>query len=236
MDVRKLRFFSFLIMGMFPLATPRAVDWRVSVEALTDIPVQVGGHLDIEGPCGFRLSTSVGVLPGAYVDLINAVVVEAGGYDQKTADLVHDSLKNSLVWRLHLGWRPFTDHGFYFEIGYGLAALGGDVVAEQLITLATGTEPPADSVPDRHYDVSSVLHMIDVEAGWAWKVWRELYLRAALGFAGTLVARTDINPKFRPVVRQAVERFCAASEEYLNGIYTSYVFSPVISLAAGWQF
>lgn len=224
-------------LGWIHAGAVRADDFHLQLEALTDVPVQVGVEVTVEMPWRLRASTSLGVLPGAYVDLINEVVVAAGGYDQDTAALVRGSLQNSLVWRLHAGWRPFEGHGWYFEAGYALVALGGGLSAEEVVSLATGADPPdAEPARERRYKVSSTLHMIDVEVGWEWVLWERLALRAAVGFAGTLAAATDIRPDYRPVAPRLVDAFTGESEAYLDGIYTGYVFTPVVSLAAGYRF
>lgn len=222
------------------LAAPRAgrADrWSFKADALTDVPVQVGGRIGVEGPLRLQLGTSLGMLPGPYVDLINEVVVAAGGYDESTAELIRQSLKQSLVWRLHLGWRPFEDYGFYFEFGYGLVTLGGGVETEELIAAVTGSPPPRDDpTAERTYDVTSTLHMLDVEIGWQWRLWEGLTLRAAVGFAGTLGAHSEVAPAYRPVAQRAVGAFTRAAEKYLDDIYTTYVFTPVASLALGYRF
>ena len=225
----------FALLAIVPVS--RAEGWIFQAEGLTDVPVQVGGRLSVEGPLRLRLGTSLGVLPGPYIDLINAVVVAAGGYDDSTAELIRQSLKQSLVWRLHLGWRPFEDYGFYFELGYGLVTLGGGVEGEELITVVTGSPPPRDDpTSDRTYDVTSTLHMLDVEIGWRYELWRGLTLRAAVGFAGTLGAQSEVAPAYRVVARRAVEAFTGAAERYLNDVYSTYVFTPVVSFALGYRF
>ena len=225
----------FTLLSVVPVG--RAEEWRFDAEGLTDVPVQVGGRFSVEGPLRLRLGTSLGVLPGPYVDLINEVVVAAGGYDDSTAELIRQSLKQSLVWRLHMGWRPFEGYGFYFEVGYGLVTLGGGVEKEDLITVVTGSPPPRDDpTTDRTYDVTSTLHMLDVEIGWSWDLWEGLALRAAVGFAGTLGAQSEVSPAFRPIVQRAVQTFTDVAERYLNNVYTTYVFTPVMSLALGYRF
>ncbi|MBI5502564.1 MAG: hypothetical protein HY907_20130 [Deltaproteobacteria bacterium] len=221
-------------------ASPASAEWRLGVEALTDVPVQFGGRVWVEFPYGVRVDTSLGWLPGPYVDVINAIVVGLEGYDQNTADLVAGALSSSLVWRLHAGWRPLPDWGFYFEAGYGLAALGGGLGAEQLITAATGRAPPHDVPADRTYDITSLVHMIDVEVGWQWALFDDrLTLRTAIGFAGTVGASTTIEPQFTPLTadgRRGVEQLTEAGEAYLDDVYTSYVFTPVVTAAVGYQF
>jgi len=99
-------------------------EWAQSVEALTDFPIHVGGGIHVTAPHSLRLRTSVGVLPSRYLDTIYGVNA-ADGYDETTAALLSAALKNSLVWQVQLGWRPWTEHGFYLAGGYSLIALGG---------------------------------------------------------------------------------------------------------------
>jgi hypothetical protein len=93
---------------------------------MTDVPVQPGAKVTLEFPFRVQLSTSVGALPAAYIDLINAVVVAADGYDKQTADLVSDALQNSLVWRLHVGFRPLADYGWYLASATAWSPWGAD--------------------------------------------------------------------------------------------------------------
>ena len=82
--------------------------WDITVEANTDFPLSVGGRLGVESPWRLRLSTSLGYLPPAYVEVVNDTAVELRAYGRNEADLIENSLKNSLVWRTHVGWRPFA--------------------------------------------------------------------------------------------------------------------------------
>lgn len=213
--------------------------WHLGLEALTDVPIQIGGNIAFEMPYGIRAGTTLGFLPGSYVDLINAVVVAAGGYDDATADVIAGAISNSLVWRLHLGWRPWRDYGFYFEVGYTLVTMGGDVSTEDLIVVATGVEPPDHPRAGTYeYDVGSTLHMIDVEVGWELVFWRHFIVRVALGVAATVAAHTEIEPLFEVQPRAAalVDTLAKEGAAYLDDLYRSYVFPPVFSVALGYRF
>ena len=88
----------------------------------------------------------------------------------------------------------------------------------------------------RAYDVSSTLHMIDVEVWWRFILWRGLSLRVALGFAGTFASSTSVDPTFPVILPQVVSAFTKPAEDYLDDVYTSYVFFPTISVGLGWRF
>ncbi len=142
-----------------------------------------------------------------------------------------------MVWRLHAGWRPFRSLGLYVEVGYGIAAMGGGINGEGIVALATGISPPSmEPTRTRAYDIASTLHMIDAEVGWRFILWKNLSLRVALGFAGTFVASTSVDPTFPVVLPQVVHTFTKPAEDYLNDIYTSYVFFPTLSVGLGWRF
>ncbi len=216
---------------------PLVFAWHLAAETVTDVPLDVGVRVAAEAPGRVRLSTSLGILPGPYVDLINAGVEAFGGYNDQTAQLIKDSLSSSLVWRTHAGWRPLRRHGLTIDIGYGLVALGGGVSGEEVIMVATGhAPPPGENAPMRSYHVASVLHMIDAEIGWEWRLPHGLMLRTALGFAGTLAASTSVSPNYTPRDPRVVSMFTTAAASYLDDTYTSYVFAPVVTVGVAYRF
>ena len=236
-----MRFNRVVILSLVLLvapATARASDWRMGAEVLTDLPLQAGGRLWFEAPYGIHLDTSLGTLPPGYVDLINSVVVGVGGYDQGTATVISSVVSSSLVWRLHLGWRPSEEWGFYFTAGYGLVTMTGEVNAGKLLLAATGIKVP-DGTPDvgQPFRASSTLHMIDAEIGYMWSMIEDhLTIRLALGFAGTLESSTTVEPLFQPSQPAAVKDWTTRSEAFLDDIYTTYLFMPVISVGMGYRF
>jgi len=222
---------------------PYHLDLRVQ----TDFPVAVGARLNAEFPHRMMLSTAVGTLPGSYVDVINAVVVAADGYDDATADVIRSALASSLVWRTHIGWRPLSRRGWYFEGGYGLVTLGGGITGQEAIVLLTGGTDPGGGggggmgggSAALNYDVRSTLHMLDVETGWRWLLWHDrIVLNAAVGFAGTVAAKTTMEPKDTTALTDtaALQALAKEGEDYLDDIYTSYVFTPVVTVGVGYRF
>lgn len=216
--------------------------WHLEAEVFTDFPIQVAAQVGAEFPYGVRVSTSLGILPEPYMGTINSIVTAAGGYSEQTGDLILAILKNSLLWRLQVGWKPWQDYGFYFEAGYMLLTLGGSASNQELIAGVIGRDPPGNGAGGRggDYEVASTLHMVTAEAGWRWLVWDDrLLLRTALTFAGTLASSTTATPRFssrNPAAQQAIDSFARFTEDYLNETYTTYVFSPGINVSVGWRF
>lgn len=214
--------------------------WHLNLEAVTDVPIDVGARLTLEMPYRLRISTSLGVMPGPYVDVINAIATSAGAYDESTATVIRGALERSLVSRTHLGWRPLRRYGWYFEAGYGLVTLGGTVTGRDVLIVTTGLSLPEGGRGDAlEYDVTSTLHMIDIETGWRFLVWDDrIVLRLALGFAGTVSARTRATPLETLPSRASAgaEVLAREAEAYLDDIYTSYVFTPVVTAGVGYRF
>jgi hypothetical protein len=224
-------------------STARAQDggpgasWKLSVEAGTDFPVSVGARVGAELPYRLRLSTSLGWLPRPYLRAINNVLVEAGAYDEPTADLIENGLQSSLVWRTHVGWRPFAGAGFYIDAGYGLLALGGETRAGEVLVALVGIDLPIDvDELGGDYTVDSLLHMVDVELGWQWEVRERWTVRAAVGGALTFKSAATVEPDFEPAVPAVTNLFTSLAEGELNRVYQRYVRLPVVSLSVGYVF
>jgi hypothetical protein len=210
------------------------VSTHLHLELVTDVPLHAGGRLDLDLPSGLKLHTTLGGMPEDYIGVINSTVVSLGGYDTKTAEVVAAALKDSLVWRVHAGWRPGHDGAFYLSAGYTLITLGGGVSGEDLLSLATNEEP--DSVSTAHvYAVDSTLHLLDIEFGWSWVFLNTYTLRASAGFTGTIIATTKVSPQFAPIgdTGEKAKTFTDAVEAFLDATYEGNVFTPTLSLAVG---
>lgn len=210
--------------------------WRLSLEANTDFPLNVGARVGAELPGRLRLSTSVGWLPRAYLQGINDVAVDTELYDRRTADLIEDGLQGAIVWRTHVGWRPFSGSGFYIDGGYGLVTLGGASRPGEVLTALLGVAPPfIEDFANQLFEVRSTVHMVDAELGWQWYPGERLTVRAALGGAFTFAASSSIEPE-SDVGAVLLEPFTALAESKLNRTYKDYVHLPTLSLSVGYVF
>ncbi len=219
-------------------AASLADDWHVNAELVTDVPIMVGGHLVVETPSRLRIGNSLGVMPGAYVDLINDTATSFEWYGDATAAIIEAVVEDALVWRSHLGWRPFAERGFYVETGYTFVGLSGGTVDESLLVEATGEKPPSrpSGGSKFEFEAEAAMHMIDVELGWQWNVWEAVWLRTALGGAFTLSSSAKVERQFDAPAAAAWDAFEDESEAYLVDTFESYGHTAVFSVAAGWRF
>lgn len=231
----------FQLLATLALSSPaEAGDWHVDAMLRTDVPVLLGVSGRVEAPQRLRASLSIGTLPGPYLDGIQWIATSAGWYDEVTASLIDAALKGSLLIRPELGFRPLPGHGWGFDAGYQLAALGGSLTpAETLGALGyevTGDREAGDVAEVR---ANATLHMLTVGTGWEFVVARRLVLSVGVGGAFTVGSRTQIeglesSDRRRPSA--ALDTAAAAGEAYLDDILRSYIHTPYVSLAAGYRF
>lgn len=225
---------SIILVGGFPLAAKEATS--LVAGANTDLPLSLGARMGLEFPGRWRASTTLGFLPEGYIRTLNHFLVSNNVYNQTTADLIQSTLKSSLVWRLHVGYRPFANYGFHVEAGYGLVTFGGSATASEIVTGVTGASLPAsDAGSGKSFNISSTLYMLNVELGWEW-FWRDLYFRASLGGSFTAAASTSVQANYTPTFPRLTDAFAASTQSYLNSIYRSYVHTPTVSLTVGYRF
>jgi hypothetical protein len=210
-------------------------DWHGAIGAGTDFPLSVGLRGQIDAPTRLRLSSSIGIAPRAYLGAINGVVVATGAVDPRAADLVTASVDRSLVWRTHLGYRPFERAGFTIEAGYGHVSFGGQAPASDVYAAGTGqTAPPEMIAGVKSFNVDTTLHMLDLEVGWDFAVVERLLLRASIGGAFTIASSTTIDPTTTPSLAGVVAPYTNAAASQLDHAYRSYGFTPVLGLSGSF--
>jgi hypothetical protein len=171
-------------------------------------------------------------MPSAYVDAIHGMA----GYNDATAHLVKSALNSSILWRTHIGYRPFARHGFYVEGGYGLLAFGGGATSSEILTAVTGRAVVGADSGRHNYEASSTLHMVDAELGWEIPLSPALEVRAAAGGAFTAAASTTIRPAFKPILPNVVDPFTTYAENDLDHVYASHACTPVLGVSAAYVF
>lgn len=202
--------------------------WFTDLELATEAPLSAGPRLVVEGPHRVRVGAQVGWLPDSYVSLINTASVALGGYDEQVARLVELALDDSAVARFDLGWRPWAEHGFYFQLGYRYVTFGGQVEGLQIADLI-GEELP-DRARPYAYQVDASLHMLDLELGWQWFLPWGILLRAGTGLAATFSSSATVD-----AVR-TMDQYEDTATARLNTIFANYGFSPLLTLAVGYRF
>lgn len=217
------------------------------IEVITDLPLQLGGGILAEWAHGLQVSTSLGWLPQKYVQGISSLMTTFEIYGPETAELIEATIQNSLVWRTHLGWRPWSDSGFYTRFGYTLITLGGGATTKALIEGITGTEvmysnERRSSQDPLYIDASSSLHLLSVGLGWDWKVYEYtqdqfLFIRTALEWSYTFTSTAHLESQTqssRAFVKDALDRLEQAGEQYLLDTFNRYIHPPSLTFAVGY--
>ena len=220
-------------------------------EVGTDFPVSVGVRGSLEHrPSRLHVNTGLGLMPGPYVDGINAFVIAVNGYDRETADLIKATLSDSLVWHLSTGWRPAKDAGFYFDLGYRFVGFGGGLAASAVVSKAIGIPlPSGDKYGDFNaYDVSTSVHMGMAEVGWLWSIGERWTLRGGLGATAAFRTKAvvdldeDQEGYWESKAVSALSffdwlyDFQGTAEDFLEDTLDKHMRSPVLTLAVGYRF
>jgi hypothetical protein len=223
---------ALLLVG--PHSAAQSMFLKPSVAIQTTAPLDIGARLDVELPARVRVFGSIGYLPPPYSALITDVVVLAGGYTEQQGEIVRQGLDSSVVGRVGAGYRVLPNYDLFVDVGYSLVTLGGGFTGEEVLALATGVDPPEVDGGERAYSVSSTLHLAFIDVGYEFFISRHVFLRASLGFAGALAASTTVEAD-APEPNQYA-RFAGAAGDYLDELYTSYVFLPTLGIAVGHRF
>lgn len=213
--------------------------WHLNLEAVSTLPIDIGGRLTLEMPGRIRLSSSVGVMPAFNADFVNTIMVAAGLYDQQTAGILKTSLQGSMVWRLHLEWRPFAKAGFYLGGGYGMVVLNSRITGASLVGFNLGV--PQSILNTVSFNMNSTLHMMSGELGYEFHFFRNIMsLRLAVGFTGTVASSTQIQAQLASTVptqvRTTVTNAANQAASAFDNMYRQYIFSPTFSVATGFRF
>jgi hypothetical protein len=212
--------------------------WHLDINAVTAFPLSVGGRIGVESPDRIRISTMLGAIPEPYVAIPNGALVAAGAYDERIGELIVDVLGGSLVWHIQAGWRPFARYGWYVDVGYGLATLGGSPTLEEVLALVT--ELPDELKADsgvRSYEIESTLHWVIAETGYEFYILDALLIRASLCFAATVASRTEGTLGFEGFDERnaVIQAFVADAEKGIDELYTDYFFIPTFLLSVGYR-
>jgi len=216
-------------------ASPRG-NWLLSLEAVTNAPVDVGARITAEAPFRVRLATGFGVVPGPYLGLINEAVSSAGAYDARTAEIVDGSFSGGTAWRTQLGFRPFAKSGLYVDAGYARVSLSGDVYGSDVAPQFEDVELDGVLVRDAGYRVDTTLHMWLVEIGWHARLENRITLGAGLGVLGTLAANSTARANFEAGRTGSGATLSREATQRIDDAIETYGYVPTLTLRVGYDF
>lgn len=214
---------------------------HVDLASVTDFPILVGASGAWEPNSRLRLEATAGVLPEAYVSVINAGLTTFDVYSDTTADLIDVLLQNALVLHGQVGYIPLRDRGLSVSLGYKYIGFAGDTTdVSSFSDAAIPTEVlevAQQEAGELEVDLRS--HMITGEIGYQWLIKERLVIRSSVGFAYTFYANTAVSATQEansPAGEDAIAIVNDASADYLNFVFEEWVHLPTIGISAGYRF
>ncbi len=212
----------------------------VDVGVVTAVPVMVAGaQAIIEGPFGLQLRGELGWLGTPYVEAIDAFLLGVGAYGSgptadATSDLIRAGIQDSLTARIAVGIRPFPTRGFEAYVGYTLNALGGHLGGKESVEAVTDKTFPSD-YNALNVNIDSTLESVHAGVGWRWVVADRLVLGTSLEYLQTIASKTRLYLNGPRSTRELPE-LSAATNTFLDDVYTTWVKAPVLSASAAYRF
>lgn len=205
----------------------------------TEAPLMIGAQATLELPYRLLVQGEVGVIPSAYVNVIDGLLTGAGAYDATVSSVVRSTLQSSLVVRASAGVRPFSDHGFEIMGGYTLASIDGAVSARQAFEAVSGASMPAQ-LPDTQVQLNTTIHSLHVSLGWRWVVADHLVVRASLAYLQSVGSSSSLavpaSVTALPGMATSVSQVSQAMDTTLSDSYAKYAKLPVMGLSLGYRF
>ena len=200
---------------------------NAGVAARTDVPLFVGVEAMVEHrPTRLRLTGAVGALPSSYARIVSRAVSGAGAYDARLADALDETMSNGFAWNVHLGFRPFADHGLLLELGYASANVSAEGNAQSLLS-SVGVANPAGV--DTSFRFASHLQMVDLRIGWEWVVSDHLLIQASGGLSRVVGASSSLDSAI-------AQNALGTTTSDLDSAFRRYGYIPTASLAVGYRF
>ncbi|MBS2026352.1 MAG: hypothetical protein JST54_00490 [Deltaproteobacteria bacterium] len=206
--------------------------FHLQVQAGTNFPLDVSGGLGVETPGRILLSGEVGVLPGAYVDAANGALEAGGLYDSNTGTLLREALKDSVLWRAHLGWRPFPGSGFFFQGGYGVGVVNASLTAAQ-VSQVTGVTFPDVVPPQAAAAMHTHMQIVDVQLGWRWLIAERMVIVAAIGGVHAISSSSTMAVQDAAGVTSFAQPLANKSAQEIDRDVVTYGNSFELTLAFG---
>jgi hypothetical protein len=212
---------------------PTAFDLGV----VTEVPLMIGGQATLELPYGLLLQGEGGVMPAAYADAVGAVASAAGADRTIAAPLLGAGLSGAVVVGVSGGIRPARRLGLELLGGYTLIAAGGSADAGPAVEAATGLMlPPGAAAVSLH----STLHNVHASVGWRWLLGRHVSVRASIGYLQTVASSSHVEAPgvaaVDPTAAAVLANESRLIDRTLDGIYKTYVKSPLLSASVAYRF
>jgi hypothetical protein len=206
---------------------------RLRVLAGADAPLEVTAGLELALPF-IHIGTTFGELPRSVEREVNSELIAHGAYAQSLGDLVVASMQRVILWRGYVALQPWPHHGLLATAGAGVTWVHGNATVPQVAEAIHMAIPDGAPVDNVHFDITSQIHLVDLELGWEWHVARHALIRLGLGaaLATSAPSRATLQPA---IADPRLVPYAERAATTLDHALTTYVKLPLISILVGYE-
>lgn len=216
--------------GVSDAPSPGPRRTRLSLEAVTRLPLDIGAQVRLQTSTWFRLSAGAGFVPEAYVSVVNDTLRDANLYNSITAAAVSSAFESGLTYNFRVGIRPSPNGGIYLDAGYAHTSLDGEF---DLSSMLRGQGQRLPGAADAKYQLQTSLDMLMFELGWEGNIGKRMLLGIGLGLMATLDAKTDVSGGEGGLATTALKEIAAEAATTLDSNLTQYGYLPTLTLRLG---
>lgn len=205
-------------------------DWALDISAVSSLPISIGVEVQLESPVGVFGNLSLGHTPSAYLEMVDALLQNAGVYGDNLDPLIQEAT-GSGAWNVRLGVGVRPIEGLELSVGYTYLHMSTSLRPET-IAQATGQR-------FRWRGMTEVPMTIDVHAlhgriGWRFVIEEHVVLRAAIGWTHSVSvgAHLEVPDEVRAHPNDPATQI----EDAVGDGFGTYGFTPEIVLGVGYRF
>ncbi len=204
---------------------------RLSLEASTRIPLDIGVQARIQTPHWVRFTLGVGFTPGMYLGIVNDVVNATNPYSplRTSVTSVYD---DGWSYNARVGLRPSERAGLYLDFGYANVNLNGKL---DVSDMAQSFGMPIVAVDSPSYEIRTDLDMLMFELGWEGHLGERALLGAGLGLLVPLGSETETSANFDETRVDQAAQVASEAAALLDAGMEKHAYVPTIAVRLGYD-
>ena len=195
-----------------------------------ELPVYLGGHAKFRINKNSYVRLGMGFASDFLLKSLEWSNVEIFKMKPESAELVIDSIANSLYTDIRLGYKLRPKEGLYAELGWSLMSLGKGETSSQVLEKAIG-RAGLDASQEPSYEVQSTVHNVTAHLGYMFPLTKKAGLGAELGLIKPFYADVKVDYK-----KQLSAQEQESDAKQIQSLFLKKMWIPTGSLWAYFTF